>query len=82
MSTYKELLLSAQKILKANGIADAELDAWYLLAHVFGLSRSEFFLHGHEEGSEEKALLYNELVEVRSSHIPFSILLEPRSLWV
>ncbi|NLJ96569.1 MAG: peptide chain release factor N(5)-glutamine methyltransferase [Clostridiales bacterium] len=70
MSTYKELLLSAQKILKANGIADAELDAWYLLAHVFGLSRSEFFLHGHEEGSEEKALLYNELVEVRSSHIP------------
>lgn len=70
MSTYKELLLSAQKILKANGIADAELDAWYLLAHVFGLSRSDFFLHGHEYSSEEKAILYNQLVEIRASHIP------------
>ena len=70
MTTYKELLLSAQKILKTNGIADAELDAWYLLAHVFGLSRSDFFLHGHEASPESKAMQYRELVEIRATHIP------------
>lgn len=70
MSTYKELLISAQKILNDNGIIDANLDAWYLLAHVFGMSRSDFFLHEQEEGSEDKASVYNKLVQMRARHIP------------
>lgn len=70
MSTYKELLLSAQKILKDNGIIDAKLDAWYLLAHVFGMSRSDFILREQEESQKDKALLYDELVKRRARHIP------------
>jgi len=74
MTTYKELLLSAQKILKTNGIADAELDAWYLLAHVFGINRADFFMDGHKEGSKDKALEYKELIERRASNIPLQYL--------
>lgn len=70
MSTYKELLLSAQEILKDNGIIDAKLDAWYLLAHVFGMGRSVFFLREQEESQKDKALIYNELVKKRARHIP------------
>lgn len=70
MSTYKELLLSAQKLLQDNGIIDAKLDAWYLLAHVFKISRSDFFLCEHEESHKDKALLYNGLIEKRARHIP------------
>ncbi|NLL73051.1 MAG: peptide chain release factor N(5)-glutamine methyltransferase [Clostridiales bacterium] len=70
MSTYKELLLSAQEILNDNGIADAKLDAWYLLAHVFGMTRSDFFLRENQESPRDKALLYNDLINKRARHIP------------
>lgn len=70
MSTYKELLQTAREFLKNNGIADADLDAWYLLAHVFGINRADFFMYGNEFASKQKALQYKELIEKRASHIP------------
>lgn len=74
MSTYKELLLTAREFLKKNGIADADLDAWYLLTHVFGINRADFFMHGDEAASKDKTLHYNELVNKRASHIPLQYL--------
>lgn len=70
MSTYKELLQTAREFLKKNGIADADLDSWYLLAHVFGMNRADFFMHGNEKAEEGKAKLYKELIEKRASHLP------------
>ena len=70
MSTYKELLQTAREFLKKNGIADADIDAWYLLAHVFGINRADFFMYGYEEALEDKALLYRELIERRASRQP------------
>lgn len=74
MSTYKELLLTAREFLIENGIADAYIDAWYLLAHVFGINRADFFMHRDEAASKDKALLYKELVSKRASHIPLQYL--------
>jgi len=70
MSTYRELLQTAREFLEKKGIADAGLDAWYLLAHVFGIDRADFFMYGDETVSPEKALIYKELVEKRAMHVP------------
>ena len=75
MSTYKELLKTAYEFLKSNGVADADVDSWYLLTHVFGLSRVEFFIHGQEICPKDKAKEYMKLIEKRANHIPLQYLL-------
>ncbi len=70
MSTYKELLQTAREFLKMNEIADADIDSWYLLAHVFGINRADFFIYGSEFAPKQKALQYKELIEKRASHMP------------
>lgn len=70
MGTLKENLQTARNILIRNGIADADVDAWYLLAHVMGMNRAEFLLHREEDMPVDLALKYNELVKRRANHIP------------
>ncbi len=70
MGTYYEKLQDARKYLKSKGIADADTDAWYLLAYILGMSRAEFFLNKEEQLPEDKALHYHSLVEQRAAHIP------------
>lgn len=70
MSTYKELLQAAREFLRNEGIADADIDAWYLLAHVFGINRADFLIGGQDECPEDKALIYKGLVEKRAARIP------------
>lgn len=70
MSTYNELLNCGRLILKEGKVADANVDAWYLLAHVFGINRTDFLLHGEEEAPLPLCRTYLELVKKRSEHIP------------
>ncbi len=70
MSTYKDNLEAARDYLRRNSIADADVDAWYLLTHVLGMNRAEFFLHRDEPFPEAKARRYHELVRLRAKHIP------------
>ena len=42
--TWRELLTAAGDKLKKSGIAEYEIDAWYLFSEAFGISRAEFFL--------------------------------------
>ena len=70
MCTYYKNLQTARDYLRSKGIADADVDAWYLLAHVLGINRSEFFLHKEEQLPEDKAAQYQGLVEQRARHIP------------
>lgn len=70
MSTYKELLQTGRILLKQQGIADADVDAWYLLAHVFKINRTDLLLHGEEPAKEEAAKIYWELLNQRAEHIP------------
>ncbi|MFR8016065.1 MAG: hypothetical protein ACLU48_05550 [Clostridiaceae bacterium] len=37
-----------KKILKNAGIAEADLDAWYLFEQIFGISRAQYFLCARE----------------------------------
>lgn len=70
MSTYKETLQAAREFLKKHGIADADVDAWYLLAHVMGINRADFFMLGEEQFPQDKFKEYKEFIEMRANHIP------------
>ncbi len=70
MSTYKELLQAAKRLLLEQEIPDAELDAWYLMTYVFDISRIDFLLRGEEEAGEEEAVRYRAYVKERGAHIP------------
>lgn len=70
MSTYKEVLQAGKDFLKKSGIEEADVDAWYLFAHVFGISRTQFFLYGQDECPGDKILVYKNLLKRRAARIP------------
>lgn len=70
MSTYNELLQTAKEILRHKEIIDADIDAWYLLSHVFNISRTAFLLKGSEAAPDAQSAEYLRLVRARAEHIP------------
>jgi len=75
MSTYQELLQTAREKLKQQEIADADVDAWYLLAHVFNIKRTQLLLHKDEPAPEKERLNFLFLVDKRAKHIPLQHLI-------
>ena len=45
---WADVLNYGKKILKNAGIAEADLDAWYLFGQIFGISRAQYFLCARE----------------------------------
>ena len=68
--TLQETYEYGKKQLNTVGIPEFELDAWYLLEHVTGMSRTQYFMCSNQEVEEEKFLLYREYIEKRMQHIP------------
>lgn len=75
MRTLKEVWQQATNRLYKFKINDAELDAWYLLSYVTGLTRAEFFVKGNEPMSEEQEKQYEELLARRTSHEPLQYII-------
>ena len=44
MQTWAQILASGQKKLQDAGIAEYNLDAWYLFEHAFRISRMHYFM--------------------------------------
>lgn len=74
MSTYREMLLYGKEYLKQHDIADADVDSWYLLAHVCGMNRAEYLLRSEEIVAEKEYDLYIRLLKKRGSHIPLQLI--------
>jgi protein-(glutamine-N5) methyltransferase, release factor-specific len=70
MNTYKELLFSARKYLKEHEITDADVDAWFLLSHVFQISRTDYIVNESQIAEEAKVLQFQQMIELRAKHIP------------
>ncbi|MDF2484640.1 MAG: hypothetical protein K0R46_808 [Herbinix sp.] len=70
MSTYKQLLQTGRELLKQQGIADADVDAWYLLAHVFRIKRTDLLLKGDLPVEEHLKDQYLQLLRRRAGHTP------------
>lgn len=56
--------------LKDREISEAALDAWYLLEHVTGKRKSDYYAHGEMPLSCEQEQLYRKLLERRGEHVP------------
>lgn len=68
--TLKEALEQGTEQLQQNHIAEAALDAWYLLAYVTGMGRAEYYLHQNERMEIKSQKRYCQLIDRRSKHIP------------
>ncbi len=67
----------AASYLEEHGVAEGELDAWYLLEAVTGMSKTEFLLHREEpleSGQAGQIQEYLRLIEERAKRIPLSYL--------
>ena len=68
--TYGQACQYGIALLKDAGIIDAETDAFYLMAHVTGMSKAEYLLNIHEIMPPEKTEGYRECLERRAQHEP------------
>ena len=69
-----ELIRCGSGALKKNGITDASQDAWLLLEHVSGISRSRGYAHPDLELEPDQANEYKKLISQRAAHIPLQYL--------
>ena len=76
--SYKEILTLGANKLSVSGIEEADIDAWYLLEKVSGLSRAAYFLHSEDRIESDKAEEFLRLIERRSKRIPLSYVLGSR----
>ena len=63
---YKE----GSAYLESRQIPDAQIDAWYLLEYVTGISRASYYGNPEKNISEEEAKRYWEYLEKRARRIP------------
>lgn len=68
--TYKQALEKGIKILEAERIIDARIDAWYLLSYVSQLTKAKFFLVQNDEIDELTLFKYKEALLKRAEHVP------------
>ena len=76
-TTWQEAYRQAIKDLTDFGVAEAELDSWYLLEAVTGWSRTDFLMRRGDALTEEQLPLlerFQELVRRRGERIPLSYL--------
>lgn len=70
MSTYCAVLEKGKRLLVQADIPEAALDAWILLEHVTGMSRSRYFLVSAKEMPAKEEETYVSLIRQRVSHKP------------
>lgn len=77
METWGELLASGQKQLQDAGIAEYNLDAWYLFEHAFGISRMQYFMCSAQkaEPAEDAWREYEEGIARRANREPLQHIL-------
>ena len=64
------MLEQGAKQLRDGQIADADIDAMYLLEHVFSIKRMDFLMNPKREVSEEEKERYLQVISRRASHVP------------
>lgn len=68
--TLREVLKDGERELERQGVPEAGLNAWYLFAASFHLTKSEFFLRAGEPAGEEPYRQYRQWLEKRCQRIP------------
>ena len=74
MKSFNQALREAGTELEADGVPEAELNAWHLLAFAAEIDRAWLMLHGDEAIPEAVFVHYHTLVERRKKRIPLEYL--------
>lgn len=70
MMTLEEAYRLGSRTLEEAGIPDAGTDAWILLEHVTGISRTRYYANPRQSLSEEEEGCYRSYIEKRMKRIP------------
>ena len=68
--TFREAYAFGEAQLREVGIEDANVDAWYLLEFVTGISRAMYFMKMMDQISAEEEKRYVEYINIRKNHTP------------
>lgn len=68
--TLREACMWGQGQLAEKGVEDAQLDAWYLLEYVTGVSRAYYYAEPEKKMTGKQEEHYCSLIQKRSEHIP------------
>lgn len=68
--TLEKALAHGKQMLEGAGVAEAALDAWYLLEYVGKFDKSYYYLHYQEEMEGEKLQEYEAFLRKRAERIP------------
>ncbi len=72
--TYVEALNWGKRQLSEAQVAEAELDAWYLLEYVTGMNRANYFLQQQDAMKQVDYTSYQQLICQRKERIPLQYL--------
>lgn len=75
MSTYRDVLEKGRRMLLQADVPAADLDAWLLLEHVTGMSRSRYYLYGTKEMPSKEEEEFVSLTVQRASRKPLQHIL-------
>ncbi len=73
--TYREAIETGTKVLEKENIADAKIDAWYLLQMACKIDRNFYYLHEEEELTAEQQSEYEITVHKRAEHVPLQYII-------
>ncbi len=76
-----QLLSLAKKKLREAGVTNAEIDSELLLGHCLNKSRTQLYLYGNEELSEEDFVLFNSYIKRREEREPVAYIVGEREFW-
>ena len=70
ISTLQTIYREGKEQLEAAGVPDADLDAWYLLEFVTGISKARYYGNPEAGMEEEEVLRYWDVIRQRAERIP------------
>ena len=70
ISTLQTIYLEGKEQLELSGVPDADLDAWYLLEFVTGISKARYYGNPEAGMEEEEVLRYRDVIRQRAERIP------------
>ena len=68
--TLKAAYTQGRERLRQAGVPEADLDAWYLLEYVTGISRASYLMEPDREMTEQQSLRYEECISKREQRVP------------
>lgn len=70
ISTLQTIYREGKEQLELSGVSDADLDAWYLLEFVTGISKARYYGNPEAGMEEEEVLRYRDVIRQRAERIP------------